>query len=92
MLFADYMRTDAARQNCNPEFYDRFISSGCVITTLNELVKFARERWPSHFPADPRKSTGMPCGRDAMQSLWASYLSWAEKVPEPRQPDPAHKG
>jgi len=77
--FGEFIKTEAARQSCDSQFHERITSTGGgeTITTQNELVKFARERWPTQYPADIRKSTG-PCGREAMARLWAAYLGWSE--------------
>jgi hypothetical protein len=76
-MFGEFIRTEGARQSCDPRITGT--GGGDTITTQNELVKFARERWPTQYPADIRKSTG-PCGREAMARLWAAYLSWSETV------------
>jgi hypothetical protein len=79
--FAEFLKTEAARQIVDPAFIERINASLVTITTQRELVAFAQARYPDHFHADPRKPTTTPYGRTAMQQLWAAYLAWAE-MPE----------
>jgi hypothetical protein len=76
--FAEFMKTGAANDICDAAFLERLAASGITVTSVNELVKFARDRYPDHYPADIRKSSSMPFGRLTMQRLWATYLSWVE--------------
>jgi hypothetical protein len=80
--FVDFIKTDLGRQSCDAALCDRLTRANASISSLSELLKFAKERWPDHYPADPRKSSGKPCGRDAMQLLWSIYLTWAEALDE----------
>jgi hypothetical protein len=83
--FAEFMKTGAANEICDPAFLERLVASGTTVSSVNDLVKFSRDRYPEHYPADSRKSSSMPFGRLTMQRLWAAYLSWAE-APEKAQP------
>ena len=62
-------------------FFDRIVTSdaGGQIASLEDLVKFAKERYPDHYAADAWKSPlDKPYGLNAMRRLWASYLHWGE--------------
>jgi hypothetical protein len=50
--------TDAGKRAIDPDILDRLVRSEEKIDTLTALLKFARERWPEHFPADFRKDSG----------------------------------
>jgi hypothetical protein len=78
--FASFLDTDESRQGCDPKLHARLVSASAGINSLNALVRWARERHPDHYAPDPRKPTGMPYGREAMQRLWANYLAWSEEV------------
>jgi hypothetical protein len=76
--FADFLATDVGREACKPVLYDRMINTDPDVASLKDLVAYARERWPDHYADDPRKDTGKPQGRSAMQALWAMFLTWRE--------------
>src|SRR5689334_2798852 len=78
MSFMKFLQTDAGKKTVDPDFLDRLTRSGIKIDTLTALLKFARERWPEHFPADFRKDPGTPFGREAMRKIWREYLAWSE--------------
>jgi hypothetical protein len=89
--FSEFIRTDEGRRAGDPALLDRIAASGDSITSLNNLVKFARERFPDHYSDDPRKSLDRPCGANAMRTLWAAYLTWAEMAPATAAADKATK-
>ena len=76
--FSEFLNTERGRECCDPKLHARLGGAG-TITTRNALMRFAHERYPDHFGPDPRKPTGKPFAREAMQQLWASYLAWAEE-------------
>jgi hypothetical protein len=77
--FAAFLDTDVSRENLDPKLRTRLVGVGNTITTLNDLVRWARERYPDHYGPDSRKSTGLPYSREVMQRLWAKYLNWSEE-------------
>jgi hypothetical protein len=74
--FWAFLETAEARKLLDPAFLDRLTKSGTKPDTLNQLMRFARENWPDHFPADFREDSGTPFGREAVRQFWAAYLEW----------------
>jgi protein tyrosine phosphatase len=79
-LFNAFIETDAGKEVVNDEFADRLKKSNVVIGSLNQLQKFARERWQADYPRDWRKPTppGARFGREKMNEWWGRYLEWSE--------------
>jgi hypothetical protein len=77
--FADFLNTSECEKACDPKLHARLVGVGGTITTLNALVRWARERHPDHYAVDTRKPTGMPYSREVMQRLWAQYLNRSEE-------------
>jgi len=72
---------------------DRLTRSDTKIDSLNALTKFAKERWPEHYPADFRKDEpGSPYGRAAVKAIWCAYLDWAETAAEKKPSVPKAVG
>jgi hypothetical protein len=46
--FADFLNTSECRESCDPKLHARLVGVGDGITTLNALVRWARERYPDH--------------------------------------------
>jgi hypothetical protein len=88
--FWRFLEADAGRKAIDPNVLDRLKHSSTKPDSLTGLLKFARERWPEHFPADFRKDSGTVFGREAMRSIWRAYLDWSENAPE-RKPDSGPK-
>ncbi len=86
--FAQFLETDAGRKACDPQFIDRLGHADVQIKSLTQLLKFANERWPEHYPADSRKDPALfllrPLNGEAMRRLWGEYLRWKETPPERR--------
>lgn len=80
MNFNQFLETPAAQRTADPDFLNRLRCSGAKINTLTALLAFARERWPTHFPADFRKDSGTPFGRGAIRNLWCAYLEAVESA------------
>ena len=78
--FKAFLATDGARQICDQKFIDRIIGANPEIETLNNLMRWTRERFPDHFHVDPRKATTKPYNKEVMARLWASYLQWREEA------------
>ena len=79
---------EAADQDRSPyevEFRRRVRDHGQYITTLRELERFTRERWPVWFKwkAQSEHDTGIVSkvrsGRDLCQFLWAQWLDHLER-------------
>lgn len=79
--FSEFIRTDEGRRICDPTLHDRITATGDSFLSLGSLVKFAKERFPDHHHPDPRKSLDKPAGLNALKTLWAAYLTWAEATP-----------
>ena len=54
--FAQFLETDAGRKACDPQFIDRLGHADVQIKSLTQLLKFANERWPEHYPANSAKT------------------------------------
>jgi hypothetical protein len=77
--FQDFVKSDIGRACVNREFAGRLESVPARILSLNNLLRFARERWPASYPRDYRTPTvDKPHGREAMGELWAKYLEWCD--------------
>jgi hypothetical protein len=61
------------------DFVERLKKAKADIVSVNQLIRFARDRWPSDFSSDSRISTeNMAHGKEAMRRLWGVYLNWLE--------------
>ena len=78
--FKAFLATDVAKGIVDQKFIDRFTGSNLEIETLNQLMRWVKERWPDHFHVDPRRSTSKPYNKEAMAKLWAAYLQWHEET------------
>ena len=67
--FSEFIRTEEGRRACDPALLDRITATGDDITSLNNLIRFSRERFPDHFSDDPRKSLDRPCGADQRHAI-----------------------
>jgi hypothetical protein len=77
--FRVFLTTDDARHGRDPEFLTRLARSASSINSLNALLRWSKERYPTDYsPEDWRKTNDAPNGRDAMRHLWATYLQWRE--------------
>jgi hypothetical protein len=65
--------SDEGRKYCPLELHQRLAPAATSITTLNQLMKFVKERFPSHYSSDWRVITGMPYSRENMRELWARF-------------------
>jgi hypothetical protein len=77
--FAAFLDSDDGRKHCMLELHQRLTPVAASITTLNQLLKQVKERFPSHYSPDWRVVTGAPYSREAMKELWAVYLAWREE-------------
>jgi len=78
--FGDFLQSAACLDtDCDQKLHARLVGVSGSITSLNDLVRWARERYPTHYAVDTRKPTGMPYSREAMQRLWSGYLNWSEE-------------
>ena len=67
--FTEFLKTETSPSVCDSAFIERLNAAGVMIVSQNDLMKFARERFPDHFHADTRKATTTAFGRTAMQQL-----------------------
>jgi hypothetical protein len=81
--FAAFLDSDDGRKHCTLELHQRLTPVATSVTTLNLLLKFVKERFPSHYSPDWRVVTGAPYSREAMKELWAAYLAWREQGSTP---------
>jgi hypothetical protein len=77
--FSAFLDSDAGREACTLELHQRLTPAAMSITTLNQLLKYVKERFPSHYSTDWRVITGMPYSRENMRELWSVYLEWKER-------------
>jgi hypothetical protein len=78
--FIEFIETKEGEGKCDEELRSRIFvaDAGGQIASLNDLIEFARERYPEEYSSDPRKSLDGPRGLTAMKKLWAAYLHWGE--------------
>jgi hypothetical protein len=86
--FVEFAETAAAvdADVVEKAFLDRIATTdaGGQIASLEDLVRFAKVRYPDHYGDDPwRTPLSKPYGLDAMRALWAAYLRWAEVTHNP---------
>lgn len=89
--FSKFLESEAGKKACDLELFDRLVRFGVKIDTVDALLKFARQRWPQHYPADFRKDPGTPFGREAMRRIWQQYLDWKENGALDRKAAPGPK-
>ena len=79
--FAETGESFDAADTVDTPFLERIATTdaGGQIASLDDLVRFAQERFPDHYAPDKWKTPlDKPYGIDAMRKLWAAYLRWAE--------------
>jgi hypothetical protein len=82
--FIEFAETDkafGAVETVGTAFIDRIVTSeaGGQIASLEDLVRFAKERYPDDDAAHAWKvPLDKPYGLNAMRKLWAAYLHWGE--------------
>jgi hypothetical protein len=81
--FAAFLDSDEGRKHCTLELHQRLTPVAPSISTLNLLLKYVKERFPSHYSPDWRVVTGAPYSREAMKEVWAAYLAWREQGSSP---------
>ena len=85
MTFREYLTVRENQQDLDAELVRRLLESGEEISTLNELVGFAKERWPDHYSKDWKKSMAHRANsRERLAVLWARYLSHQEEPEDSR--------
>jgi hypothetical protein len=64
--FSEFLPTQ--KNYLRNDIYERMLT--VEITSLSQLLKFVRERYPDYYSEDN--------GQQEMRRLWADYLQWAE--------------
>ena len=70
--FSEFLPTQ--KHYLRNDLYERLLTA--EITSLSQLLKFVRERYPDYYRGCPRFSEDN--GQQEMRRLWADYLQWAE--------------
>jgi hypothetical protein len=80
--FAAFLTSAAGQAACGSELIARLWPSAASITSLPNLLRWARERHPDQYPAQdwraPLSKSAAPYGSQAVKGIWSRYLQWRE--------------
>jgi len=80
--FAAFLKSAEGQAACGSELIARLSLSAASITSLPNLLRWARERHPDQYPAQdwraPPSKSAAPYGSQAVKGIWSRYLQWKE--------------